>query len=205
MVTLSKPTITEIAKRLSSIQITKEQKLAQLAVLDDGIVDAGKKLFLSEQALAVLQAVAHTLQRAVQVQLGSITTSALEAVLNDDGYKFKMDFVNRRNNTECDLIFESDGHELKPFDDSGFGAIDIASFALRVSFWRFSKTRNILLFDEPFRNLSRTEHRRMAEMVKRLCEAVGVQMIVVSHIPELAEVADTTFTVVKRNKISEVV
>jgi len=192
-------------KRLSVYAANLTYLQEQLPIIESGISRAKAKLHLSEQALAVFSTTNSITQANLEKQLCDITTAALAAVFDTDPYTFKMNFVERRNTIECDLVFERGGHEISPFDDSGFGVIDVASFALRISFWRFSKTRPIIVMDEPFRNLDRAKHTLLAELVRRLCEELGVQVIAVSHIPELAAQAHNNINVVMKKGVSNVV
>ena len=142
-----------------------------------------KELKASDEALAAVLAAAKVTQAELERSLATVVSEALADVFPDP-YKFRMEFVNRRNNTEVDLIFDRDGNRTRPLKDSGFGAADIASFALRVSFILMSKNRKLLIIDEPFRQLSEGYRGVAATMAKSLAESLGIQIILVTHISE---------------------
>lgn len=141
---------------------------------------------------------------ATQNQLGSristIVSSALAAVF-DDPYEFKIKFVERRNKTECDLLFVKNGEEMNPIDSSGGGPIDVASFALRLAFWNIIKGRNVLILDEPFKFVSLDLQDKCSAMLKDLSDKLGIQIIMASHLPEIISKADKIFRVDKKGVV----
>lgn len=192
---------------LSTWRKTIDRKQAELGVLQSQLITLEK----DKEKLKELQTVRNTAkmvfdtaagmtQKTVEIKLGSIVTIALAAVFEENPYTFKMEFVPRRGTMECDLYFELNGEQLDPMSEAGYGSSDIASFASKISFRNASNTRPILLIDEPFKNLSRSYHILAATMMREICRKLDVQLIVISHIPELKEGADTTVVVALDNK-----
>lgn len=158
-----------------------------------------------EKARSIFQAAAKLTQSQLSKRISLIVSNALSAVFPDP-YKFVIDFVERRNSTECDLLFEKDGNKRDPMDSCGFGAADIASLALRVAYWKLTKnTRNILILDEPTRALSKDKQKLASLVFKGLSKLEGgLQFIIVTHNPDLAEAADRTFRITQKNRISTI-
>ena len=128
--------------------------------------------------------------------MSSIVSSALVGIFPDP-YEFVVRFVQKRNKTECLLLFRRDGEEFTPVDSSGGGALDIASFALRVAFWCIGSTRNSIILDEPFRFLSANLQSKAGELLKRLSKELNIQFIVVTHIKELLPYGDRVLSIEK--------
>jgi DNA repair exonuclease SbcCD ATPase subunit len=59
-----------------------------------------------------------------------------------------------------------------------------------MAIWSIKKTRAIQVLDEPAKFLSRDMQDKASEMLKELSEKLGIQMILVSHIPEMISAAD---------------
>lgn len=158
-----------------------------------------------EEARAIFQKASQVTQSQLSEQVSSIVSSALAAVF-DEPYKFIVEFVSRRNTTECDLMFEKNGKRKSPLDSCGYGAADIASLALRVAYWKLDGgSRNVLVLDEPTRNLDAEKQKLASMMIKNLSRMKGgLQFIIVTHKLPLAESADRQFSVVKENDISHV-
>jgi DNA repair exonuclease SbcCD ATPase subunit len=176
-----------------------------LATVKDSLQQKTLLLHKHEEAKEIIRAVGMLTQQSLTVNISDITSLALEAIFADP-YILKCDFLQRRNKTECDLYFERDGNRLDPIEASGIGAVDVASFALRIASWSMMQphTRNVIVLDEPFKFLSKNLHEQASEMLKELSKKLNLQFILVSHEAIIASSADRTFTVTNRNGISRV-
>lgn len=154
-----------------------------------------------EEAREIIRMVGLKTQEQIQFHVSDITTLALESVFPDP-YQLKVEFIQRRNKTECDLKFVRGEYEIDPMEASGVGAIDIAAFALRIASWSMSvpHTRNIILLDEPFRCLSKNYQPLASAMLRELSKRLNLQLIITTHEDALAESADRTFEVSKSSK-----
>ena len=138
---------------------------------------------------------ANRVQLDVAERISSIVTLALSSTGFD--YAFKVSFVQRRGTTEADLLFVKNGEELDPLSCSGGGALDIASFALRIALWSLNKTSNVFILDEPFKFLSLDLQENAGHMLHALAEKFGLQIIMVSHNERIIAGADNLITVEK--------
>lgn len=157
-----------------------------------------------EEARVIFQKASQITQAQLSEQIEKIVSNALEAV--SFPYKFVVDFVSRRNTTECDLLFENNGKRKSPLASCGYGAADIASLALRVAYWKLDgDSNNILVLDEPTRYLSVDKHELASMMISQLSKMDGgLQFLIVTHSKSLAKYADKVFQVTKENDISTV-
>jgi len=161
-----------------------------------------------EQANEIIKEVGLKTQEQLEYHISDITSLALESVFEDEAYKLIAKFTQRRNKTECDLLFEKDGEEVDPLNASGGGAVDVAAFALRIALWSMMnpKTRATIVLDEPLRFLSVDLQDKASQMIKELSEKLGIQFIIITHEDTLTQYADRVFTVIKqRNKSSKVI
>jgi len=158
-----------------------------------------------EEARVIFQKAAQVTQSQLSEQISGIVSSALAAVF-EDPYTFVVEFVPRRNTTECDLMFEKNGKRKSPLASCGYGAADVASLALRVAYWKLdADSRNVLVLDEPTRNLDAERQKLASMMIKNLSKMEGgLQFVIVTHNKDLAQSADRQFSVVKENEISHV-
>jgi len=156
-----------------------------------------KSVELHEEAQQLIQTVARQTQEQLQYHISELITLALSSVFNDP-YEFEVDFVERRGRTECDLYFVRDGNRINPLDGSGGGAVDLAALALQFSLWtlQIPRSRNVLILDEPLKWLKGSDlPKKGALVIKEISERLGIQIIMVSHSPELIEAADRAFLV----------
>lgn len=165
-----------------------------------------RSLHWHEKAREIVRDVGLKTQQQLQFNISDIVSLALDSVF-DDPYELKVDFVQRRNKTECDLLFVREDLKIDPIEASGVGAIDIASFALRIASWsmKYPRTRSIIMLDEPFRHLSTNYQERASAMIKEISEKLGLQFVIVTHEENLLSSADKVFEVSIRKGISRVV
>ena len=202
--------ITELRKKL-------ERKKGQKIQIEDSLQDVRTKirknkqsLILHEKAREIVRIVGLKTQQQLQFHISNITSLALEAVF-DNPYELMVEFVQRRNKTECDLYFKRNGSRVDPLTASGIGAVDVAAFALRIACWSMEqpKTRNTILLDEPFKHLKgKKENKKVLEMIKEVSNKLGIQIIMVSdeRIPreDTIEATDKLFEVKIKNGISNI-
>jgi len=173
---------------LKEIRYRLEQKKGERAQIErsithlESLIDEGKvALRAHEKAKKILQEVALKTQQQLSYNVSDIVSMALETVF-ETPYELKLEFIERRNKTECDIYFVRDGLKIDPFSGGG-GAIDIAAFALRVALWSMQqpKPRPTLILDEPFKHLKGEDaNRKVLEMVSKISKKLNIQIIMVS-------------------------
>lgn len=136
----------------------------------------------SQNALAVVQAVAQTVQQRAHSKICAVVTRSLRCVFGEE-YEFKIDFVRKRGKTEAVLSVVKDGNEIDPMTGSGGGVVDVAAFALRCAALVMSKPRRrrVLLLDEPMKFVSENYRPAVRAMIESLAEELQVQFIIVTH------------------------
>jgi DNA repair exonuclease SbcCD ATPase subunit len=157
-----------------------------------------------EQAIEIVKEVGLKTQQTLQFHISNTVSMALSSVF-DDAYEMVVEFVQRRGKTECDLLFGRGDNQVNPLSASGGGAVDVASFALRVASWsmQLPRTRNVLLLDEPFKNVSEGLLPKASELLKQVSEQLGLQIIMVTHSDTLIESADNIIQIQYRNRQSK--
>ena len=198
-------TINQIRNKLEQLKGQKIQVERSFQEVKKEIVNKTRSLHRHEKAREIIRDVGLKTQQQLQFYISDITTLALNAVF-DDPYELKVSFVQRRNKTECDLTFVRGELEIDPIEACGVGAIDVASFALRIASWSMMRprSRNVIILDEPFRYLSENYQEQASLMVKELSKKLGLQFIIVTHEQVLTEHADRVFEVSIKKRISNV-
>lgn len=198
-------TTKEIRTILEQKKGNRDQLLSTINSLRQEVKTNREELKYHEEAREVIRIVSIKIQKTLKYHISDVTSLALDSVF-DDPYELKVNFVQRRNKMECDLTFVRDGLEIDPIEASGVGAIDVASFALRIASWSMMRprSRNVIILDEPFRYLSENYQEQASLMVKELSRKLGLQFIIVTHEQVLAEHADRVFEVSIKKRISKV-
>jgi DNA repair exonuclease SbcCD ATPase subunit len=184
-----------------------DDKLVELNVYDKNGKVLRNEIVLLEDDLDTLKKCREIFQKSALVtqnhlaeHLSKIVTKALKLVFYEKDVSFKMNFVERRNTTECDMFIMEDGWEYGILDSRGFGMADIASFALRIAYVILHRSENVLILDEPFRHLSEDKHELASMMVKALSKELKIQFIIATHVEALKHHADKHFNMVLENK-----
>lgn len=188
--------LTQIRRRLEQEKGSFSMLRKKLHVYNDEISELEKKKQDIELARGLIREVGFKTQEQLQYHISDITSLALSAVF-EDPYELKVSFVQRRDKMECDLTFTRNGVELDPLNSSGYGAVDVASLALRVASGSMQRPRrrNIIILDEPLKYLSEDMQVFAGKMIKELSDKLSIQFIIVTHEPLLADFADKTFLV----------
>jgi DNA repair exonuclease SbcCD ATPase subunit len=177
-------------------------------------VDESKEELSSEQELLgylekarwVLTEVTRLTQVEFKDYVETLVTSALQTVY-DRPLEFKLLFERRSGRLHCIPKVYENGEEFELDEELGGGAIDVVSFAFRVVLWSLQvpKSRATFVLDEPMKFVGKGELLERAGMVFReVSDKLGFQLIIVTHEPQLTQIADKVFHVTHNGKRSTV-
>lgn len=149
-------------------------------------VEADANLEAVEQAREILQPIAQAVQQKAHDRIAAVVSKCLAAVFPEP-YEFEIEFVKKRGRTEANLWFKRNGRRVSPLGASGGGAVDVAAFALRLAALALSrpKGRPVVVLDEAFKFLSVDRRPAVREMLEAVADEMRVQIILVTHSPEL--------------------
>ena len=159
------------------------------------------RIKLLEQAQVFLQKVAQDTQSQLKFQIEDIVNLALETCFPNE-YEFQLQFNIARGKTDAELVFLSQktGRPIDPMNASGGGVVDLTCFALRIASYALEQgIDNVIILDEPFRFISRDLQARAGEILKSLSTKLGLQIVMVTHIGQMIDVADKVFEVKKNS------
>jgi hypothetical protein len=200
----------EARTKLNKMLGAKEETEKNVALANHKLKELKKDLRYHIQAREIIQQVGMKTQQQLQFHIGEITSMALKSIFKEP-YQLDVNFVKRRNKTECDLLFVREGNAIEPKEASGVGAIDVAGFALRIASWSMENPRsnNVILLDEPFKHLKGYEENlKVIAMVKQLSEKLNLQIIMVhdERVPleDIEKGADKVFEAKMRKGITTV-
>lgn len=191
--------------RLNTLQGKRLRLQEELTEITEEIKSDTKNLDLHEKAREIIRTVGIKTQEQLSYHISDITSLALGGIFNDP-YALIVDFVQRRNKTECDLLFDRGGIKVHPFTASGGGAVDVAAFALRIASWSMQrpKSRNTIILDEPMRFVSADLQNKASEMIKELSERLKIQFIIITHETILTNRADRVFEIEIKKGVSHI-
>lgn len=141
---------------------------------------AEDEMSFASEAQVILQTASQITQQQAHDRISNVVSRCLSSVF-DDPYEFRIEFERKRGKTEANLKFvKSDMVLNEPIKQAGGGAIDVASFALRLSCLILQRPvlRRVLILDEPFKNIrGKIYRRRVRALIEDLSKELGVQFI----------------------------
>jgi len=158
-----------------------------------------------EKAQVFIQNVAKKTQEQLKYHIEDVVQLALDSIFPNE-YQFSIDFEVKYGKTSCNLIFKNNDYEIDIMKAAGGGVVDIASLALRVAIWSIGKTDNVLVLDEPIKNIQPASLQMEAwDIIQKLSKQLNLQFIIITNSTnngEALEYNDITkvFTVVKENE-----
>ncbi|MBC7344286.1 MAG: ATP-binding protein [Clostridia bacterium] len=186
--------------RLLALQKEKSARLEEIRARSE---------LLEKVRLLLQQAAEHARENARQ-QLEYSVTQALQFVFGQD-LEFKVIIQERRNQPEAEFLVTSTygGQyriETPPEDARGGGIVDVISLALRLALLEmvYPKPEGPVILDEPAKHVSDEFVENVARFLKSVSQSFGRQVILVTHNPHLAQIADRAFHIEMRDGRSEV-
>lgn len=178
---------------------------AKREILKSDLVKKTNSLNLAKQdyenlvkAKWVLTEVARLTQEKFKNRVEELMTYAIQSVF-DRPFEFRLVFEIKRNKLECKPVIFENGIEFDdPEYDIGGGLVDIISFTFRVVLWSLEnpRSRAVFILDEPMKHIGKGELLiRAGKMLKEISDKLKFQLIIITHEPLLAEIADKKFEV----------
>lgn len=155
------------------------------------------------EAKELVVVVAQMTQANIGQHISDLVSLALASVWKRP-YKFVIDFVQKRGNTEAELYFVDGENKFEPLTAGAGGNADIASLALRFALWTLSKSQPVFILDEPFRNLhGAAVNEKASEMLSELSKQLGLQIIMAASEEATIYAADKVFRLNRKGLIND--
>ena len=195
--------ITRYRNRIEQLKGQRNQLLLEIEETEEKLNQGEKKEKNIEEAQRIIQHVAQQTQQELEFHISELVSLALSSIY-EDPYKFRLKFSLKRGKTEADPVFIREGKEYKPGKRTGYSTVNIAAFALRISVHNIQnpRLRNVLVLDEPFKDLDKKAKPKAAKLLKVLAKERNLQILMISHDPVFINSADRLFENRKEGNIS---
>lgn len=176
-----------VAKSLAERGKIASAKMAEAKILAEACEEASK----------LLAQFADARQGEVVRAIETIASAGLSQVFGEK-IELKVETVTRARRVEMDVKVKTGTLETPILEARGGGLAAVAGFLLRVTVLLLTKNvRRLIIADEPFAQLSEEYLIPMAEFLAELCERTELQLVLVTHQMEFAEVADRVLRIEK--------
>jgi len=157
-------------------------------------------------AHALIQEVVVRLQEQLKYRVCELTTLALHSI-HGPHYTFDLELELKRGGTEATpTLIDAHGNKLNPKEDNGGGIVETIAFAMRCSLLLLQKQGYVplIILDEPFARISTDLQEKVAGLLNLISKDLGMQFIIITQEPELAELVECGYHVKKRKRNSYV-
>jgi DNA repair exonuclease SbcCD ATPase subunit len=180
--------IPDFSKRVRELDARRKQLLKERDSENIELQTIKGKLTSFQEAQLAFQTIAEEIQNQAHERIAAVVSRCLQDIFGDGAYEFLVKFEKKRGKTEAKFVFSRNGAELDPLAATGGGVVDVVAFALRLAALRLSRPspRSLLILDEPFKHLSESYRQSIGEMLRRLSEELEIQIVLVTHMPEIA-------------------
>lgn len=147
----------------------------------------------------VLHQVSSDVQDNFIVSIEKLVSEGLSAVFEED-IKFRIKISTKGKLVAMDFSFlNRDESETGILDARGGGLVTLTGIILRVIVLRLLEKshRQVLFLDEPLSMLSAKYLEPAAQLLRNLADNLNIQIVMITHQPELAEYSDVTYNLEK--------
>jgi DNA repair ATPase RecN len=158
--------------------------------------DADRARAAAQRAAAVADlcvAVSEAARDAIRSRVEIIVSLILRAVIGPHAsFRFEVEVKRGQVEMTPQVGYAATNKPIvwRSLADVGGGVVDLVAFGLRLSILAMSVgVRPVLIVDEPFRHVSTDRMPDLSRVVRQLSTRLGVQIVAISHEPELAGAA----------------
>jgi DNA repair ATPase RecN len=209
----------DIVKLEQTINATKEKFLqdkgkyenflAMKKAKEESIANLKKKHEKLDKARIFLIKSGEYQRQQIKTEFENMVTQALQYIMEED-ICFEIDIQEVRGRAEAEFYIKSirDGVATRTSisESRGDGISDVVGLALNVAQLECTNPKNNgpLILDEPAKQVSAKHIDNIGRFLKDLSEAFNRQIIVITHIRKLGDMADAKFDVELNGTVSEV-
>jgi DNA repair exonuclease SbcCD ATPase subunit len=193
-----------VRQKYEKLAAEKSILASQIAVARGAIEGLKKQRDTIIQAVALVKNVTREAQEQFKNEVDGAVTMAVKTMFDEDFF-FDLEIKSGGRGLECKPKiwerFEGVDVEYTPKDEMGGSIIDPIGLALRVILQVLdpNPTRPTFLLDEPMKNVGKGDLlERAGQLIRDISHRMKRQLIIITHEPELAEIADRAWRVVRR-------
>lgn len=148
---------------------------------------------LTVKARVLLEQYSEIEQQQLKAKVEALCSRGLQTIFGE-GYSFSIEMRMLRKQAGMEFTITRELVERDPMDAHGGGLVNVVALVLRLTIVALTPglSRTVVL-DEPFAQLSQGYIEGMGRFIRELVDATGIQLIIVSHETEIADVADQAY------------
>lgn len=170
----------------------------QIRACQNRLLEANAQSGYHDEAQLILQALEEKWRGSAGGALADVVSYGLSVVFGEP-FELNIDSKVSRGVASTELSLTTSGLRTPIKNAKGGSVLNVLSFLLHTIITTSSKPllRPVLVLDEPFSHVSAEYRPQVCALLRELCHRLGLQMIIVSHEPELLDAADVAYLVEK--------
>jgi DNA repair exonuclease SbcCD ATPase subunit len=148
---------------------------------------------LTVKARLLLEQYSEIEQEQLKHKVSALVTRGLQTIFGA-GYEFSIETKVLRKQAAMEFTITRELVERDPMESHGGGLVNVIALVLRLTIVALTPgLSRVVVLDEPFAQLSQGYIEGMGEFIRELVDATDIQLIIVSHEAEIADVADKSY------------
>ena len=202
--------LSELRSRYNKAIGQKEMLEQQKADTDTALQQARQDVALWRDVQTLFSKVSEFARAQLKARIEETVSAALQAVFERDDMRFEIEIKTSDGQPAASWqvvsMYGDTSVAGDPESSRGGGVSDVVSLALRLALLELSRPRveGPVLLDEVGKHISAQYAPNVAQFLKQYAQKTGRQIILVTHVNALAEVADVSYRVSQENGVSEV-
>lgn len=176
-----------IKHKLDRIDGERDSIKKMMAAREQEIETSGLMTVECDQAISLLEKVGNASRSKIRKQIESLVSSALVTTFNRPDYGFSADFVNRRNQIECDLMAKVGDRLEDPLESGGGGRVDTIATALRFVLISLTQHTGPIILDEPGKWVSPEFRANFLSFLKEYSNGGNRQIIMTTQVQDYVD------------------
>lgn len=186
--------ILDLDAMLTELTIVRKQVSSNKKNLEDEILKLETDSTILDKVANLFKHLLDVLLDKKKKDIEQLVTFGLNSVVTDQDLKFHIDIESKYNTVHTNFRTEHvgvmDGDVL---DNFGGGIVNIQSFLLRIITLFQANLSPYLILDESFSNLSEEYIENCSNLLKSLCDQLGLTIFMVTHQPLMLSYADKVY------------
>lgn len=197
-----------IEEKLSQLRAERAVLRRRKTAVSSTIEESKKAVEIYTVCSDLISTAASMTQHGVKEILEDSISSAMQTVYDDKDVTFELDLSVKSKRLHAKPWVVEGENKYEPEDERGGGLLELLSFAMRVVLWSIkdqNKSRPVFILDEPLKFVGRGRMlEKAATILHSLHEGLGIQIIVITHEDEIAEIAHKAYKVTQRNGVAKI-
>lgn len=179
----------DLVRRTAELDLLVEQRNKAVEIQAAEQADGA----LTVKARLLLEQYSETEQEQLRTKVEALVSRGLQTIFGDE-YGFRIEMKMLRKQAAMEFTITKGLVERDPMDAHGGGLVNVIALVLRLTIIALTPgLARVAVLDEPFAQLSQGYIDGASRFIRELVDATDMQMIIVSHEPELADVADVSY------------